>query len=341
MPAFGDRSPFHGRVPSSLNVTGRIAGRFGTPTAPCTVVLAALLGLASPASARDPAPGPLTAQSIRGEPLRAVIALGSERDGPPPALRISPAATYARIGQARDPTLEGVRLDLATQPDGQRFLALSGVRPVEADELVLVLETTDGSLRRLYRLRLGSREPADRVNVRPVEPIDRIAAPGATVAGTAATRTPEGVGVRGAPTASRGSVSSAAAAPTAASTSLRPTVPLAPASPARVDDPPRPAAPSSPRPVRPAVITILEEVDLETLAAEFRPADATLEQAAIAFWRLNRPGLPGRPPRPGAGTRLVVPTEDEMRAIDPQDARRFMAALARPAAAAPPGHATR
>lgn len=262
-------------------------------------LLAALPGLAVPATGGGATPGALTAQSIRGEPLRAVIALGTERDGPAPALRVAPRTTYARLGHERDAALDHAALRVAPQPDGLRFLEVSTAGPIDADELVLVIESTDGSLRRLYRVRLGTREPADRVNVRGLDVPDRTAAP--TGAASDSPSRVSGVGVRGVATAS---------AP----------------SPAQVVAAPR----------RPPAITILEDVDLETLADEFRPADASLEQAAIAFWRLNRRGLPGRPPRPAVGTRLIVPTEDEMRAIDPGEARRFMAALARPAPPAPP-----
>jgi hypothetical protein len=345
--AFGDRSPLPGTDPPRSACGRRTRGRADGWRALCAAALAGLLGIAPPTVAGAPVPGPLTAQSIRGEPLRAVIALGHDRDGPPPSLRIAPGSTYARIGHPRDPALDDVRLAVASQPDGQRFLELAGLRPVDADEIVLVLESTDGSLRRLYRLPLGTREPADRVNVRPVAVSDRPSAPGApgapaVTAATGAGSTmahlpdgPSGVGVRRLapiPGGRTGSAPTAAPAPTPS-----PTASTLSASPA----PTRPDPAANPPARRPAVITILEEVDLETLAAEFRPVDATLEQAAIAFWRLNRPGLPGRPPRPGAGTRLVVPTEDEMRAIDPQEARRFMAALARPSSTAPPGPAAR
>ncbi|MCZ8106671.1 MAG: hypothetical protein O9972_53460, partial [Burkholderiales bacterium] len=135
-------------------------------------MLAGALALGAPALGASPF-GPLTAQSLRGEPLRAVVELpGADA----PSVRLAVAAGYARFGLVRDPALDRLTLRAVIEPDGKRFLRIETDTPVDTAELVLLLETPDG-LRRAYRLRLDSPEPADRVNVRGVEPIARLGGP--------------------------------------------------------------------------------------------------------------------------------------------------------------------
>ena len=119
--------------------------------------------------------GTLTAQSVRNEPLRSVVALPrATGTASPPSVRLASATAYERLGFVRDPALATATVRVVTEPDGQRFARIDSDTPVAAAELVLLLES-DGGVRRLYRLNLGSSEPADRVAVRGSEPLVRAA----------------------------------------------------------------------------------------------------------------------------------------------------------------------
>jgi pilus assembly protein FimV len=261
--------------------------------------------------------GPLTAQSIRDEPLRAVVALDDVRGDAAPAVRIASSTTYRRLGFARDPALDGAELRVVTEPDGKRFVRVSTNTPVAAAELVLVLEA-DGAPERVYRVPLGSNEPADRVNVRG---LDLVVRPTVTadrpVTDRPVTDTPRAraTGVRDepAPVVARGV-----------------DAPAQPGAPGQANAPLAPTA-------RPSTVVPADGVELDALARALRPPGATLEQAAIALWRANRAAFVGRPPRPRPGVELTVPSENDVLSIDPSQARLEIAALSAERTAATPG----
>jgi hypothetical protein len=301
--------------------------------------LAAVLVLAAGGLGASPL-GALTAQSVRGEPLRAVVALGEDatRD-PTGGVRLAPTAAYERLGFVRDPALATASLRATAEPDGRRFLRIDTEMPVAAAELVLLLE--GGGTQRLYRLRLGSDEPADRVNVRGVEPLARIASavpaaaaregagPPPRTAGTGVRGPGPGPGPGAGPDGQRGGEASTDTVPAGATTA---------------DAAPAPIGPQG----RPDAITVAEGADLDGLARTLRPPGATVEQSAAALLRANRAVFVGRPPRPITGALLQVPPEAAVLAIPPADARAVLAQLSPDAAppepvvaAAPPSRAAR
>jgi hypothetical protein len=309
------------------------------------LLLAAVLAAAPVPGA---ALGTLTAQSVRNEPLRSVVVLPrATGTAPPPSVRLASTTAYELLGFVRDPALATATVRVVTEPDGQRFARIDSDTPVAAAELVLLLES-DGGVRRLYRLNLGSSEPADRVAVRGSEPLARGAAAQKTVEGSSVPYS-AGANVRDAePLAALAAVSTAA--PSTAAPATAAPAPASPASPAAAAGADRsdttttalgtPIAPQA----RPNAITVAEGADLDALAQALRPPGATLEQSAAALWRANRAAFVGRPPRPLAGTLLQVPSEAAVLGIDQAEARAVVAAFAAEpravAAAAPqPSHA--
>jgi hypothetical protein len=278
--------------------------------------------------------GTLTAQSVRNEPLRSVVALPrATGTTPQPSVRLASPTAYERLGFVRDPALAAATVRVVTEADGQRYARIDSDTPVAAAELVLLLES-DGGVRRLYRLNLGSPEPADRVAVRGSEPLARGAAPQTTVEGSsvpysagANVRDAERPAARTAP--GRDALATSPAAPAAASASAP-----SPAAPGMADGADRSAAAAPPlaTPIapqaRPNAITVAEGADLDTLAQALRPPGATLEQSAAALWRANRAAFVGRPLRPLAGALLQVPPEAAVLGIDQAEARAVVAAFA-------------
>jgi hypothetical protein len=282
------------------------------------LLLASLLAAAPVSGA---ALGTLTAQSVRNEPLRSVVALPrATGTATPPSVRLASPTAYERLGFVRDPALAAATVRVVTEADGQRYARIDSDMPVAAAELVLLLESEDG-VRRLYRLNLGSPEPADRVAVRGSEPLARGAAPQTTVEGSSVpystgtnVRDTEPPAARTAP--SRDALAASPAAPAAADGAV----------PSATAVPPL-ATPIAPQ-ARPNAITVAEGTDLDTLAQALRPPGATLEQSAAALWRANRTAFIGRPPRPLAGALLQVPPEAVVLGIDQAEARAVVATFA-------------
>lgn len=284
--------------------------------------------------------GTLTAQSVRNEPLRLVVALPrATGTASPPSVRLASTTAYERLGFVRDPALATATVRVVTEPDGQRFARIDSDTPVAAAELVLLLES-DGGVRRLYRLNLGSSEPADRVAVRGSEPLARGVAAQRTVEGSsvpysagANVRDVEPHSARTAP--GRGALAASSADPATATSAAAPS-PAVPAAavPAAADSADRSATtatalatPIAPQ-ARPNAITVAEGADLDALAQALRPPGATLEQSAAALWRANRAAFVGRPPRPLAGALLQVPPEAVVLGIDQAEARAVVAGFA-------------
>jgi hypothetical protein len=280
--------------------------------------------------------GTLTAQSVRNEPLRSVVALPRATDtASPPSVRLASTTAYERLGFVRDPALATATVRVVTEPDGQRFARIDSDTPVAAAELVLLLES-DGGVRRLYRLNLGSSEPADRVAVRGSEPLARGATAQRTVEGSSVPYSAV-ANVRDAeppPTArtapGRGALAASSADPTAATSAAATSLTI----PAAADGADRAATtatalatPIAPQ-ARPNAITVAEGADLDALAQALRPPGATLEQSAAALWRANRAAFVGRPPRPLAGALLQVPPEAVVLGIDQAEARAVVAGFA-------------
>jgi pilus assembly protein FimV len=89
-------------------------------------------------------------------------------------------------------------------------------------------------------------------------------------------------------------------------------------------------------PARPDTVEVVEGSTLDALARGLRPPGATVEQSAIALWRANPRGFAGRPPRPIAGVRLSVPSEADVLAVTPAEARAWVAESGETGACAAP-----
>ncbi|RPH41793.1 MAG: hypothetical protein EHM87_18750 [Burkholderiales bacterium] len=317
-----------------------------TPCTPRTLVRALLLVATLAAMPSQAATlGTLTAQSVRNEPLRAVVALprATAGDTTMPTVRLASPAAYERLGFVRDPALAAATVRVVTEPDGQRFVRIDSDTPVGSAELVLLLEA-DAGMRRLYRLNLGSAEPADRVNVRGSEPLARGAVAPRTVEGvnlptSAGANVREAAPVARREVATRDGASAPAGAPGATASATAPDPQAAArtgaAAPTARENGAAPgtgpadplATPIAPQ-ARPDAITVADGADLDSLARALRPPGATIEQSAAALWRANRASFIGRPPRPITGALLQVPSEATVLAIDQAEARAVVAAFA-------------
>ena len=233
--------------------------------------------------------GPATVQSLQGEPLRATLSLAGQ-SAEAPIIRLASPASYARLGQTRDPALMSALLRITREPDGRRLLRIETGQPLQAPTLLLILE--QGETRRLYRLNLASLDPAGRVQVMGVSP--EVGSAGGPSPFTKLTPAP--------------APAHAASPRTADSAAERLNAPIAPQA-------------------RPDVLTVAEGADLDALAQSIRPPGATVEQSAAALLRANRSAFTGYPPRPIVGARLQVPSEATVLALSAAQARAVFRAL--------------
>ncbi|MFN3611809.1 FimV/HubP family polar landmark protein [Tepidimonas sp.] len=292
--------------PPSLPTVGRPAGGGGWRTGGAWrgIALAATLASTLAGNAWALALGRVSVQSQLGEPLRAEIDVPTLTDAEAASLQvgIAPAERFRAANLEFNALLQDVSLEVQRRSDGRTVIVVRSARPVSEPFLDLVVQArwAGGELLRGYTLLF------DPPNLRPPTPV----AP----AVTAAPPTP--------------------AAPVV--TDVRPAQPVPPA-------PPSAAAPGSPsgaaptgRPATQTVtppnkrITVKPGETAGRIAAEHKPADVTLEQMLVALLRANPQAfIRNNINLVRAGAVLDLPDAAGAAAVDPQEARRIVAAQTR------------
>jgi len=297
-----------------------------TRRAPARCALALALGLAFAVPAADAAGlGRISVQSALGQPLRAEVEVTSvaRDEAPTLAVRLAQQSAFRQANLEFNPALAQLRFDLEQRPDGNYIVRISSLNPVNEPFLDLLLELTwaTGRVLREYTVLLDP--PALRAQVEVLPPV--AAAPAAAPA--VAPPAPAAAVEPPAPPAPAPAVAAAPAVPAAA--------PVAP--PAQA-----PAAP-------PAEDTyaVKRGDTLGGIAARTRPGSVSLDQMLVALFQANPNAFVGNNMnRLLAGRTLTIPSQADIKAIGPADARRevvahsadfaqFRARLAQVAAAAP------
>ncbi|MCD6672838.1 MAG: hypothetical protein LT106_08280 [Burkholderiaceae bacterium] len=270
-----------------------------------------------PLSADAAGLGRLTVQSALGQPLRAeveVTALGREEIGSLTA-RLAPPEAFRQAGLEYNPALGGLRFAVEQRPNGSAVVHVTSSQPVNEPfvDLLVELNWASGKFVREYTFLL--------------DPPELRMGRDAMVAGGAATSTPALVRTA-APTASSAPAGAAAAAtrpvavaPVASSNVAARAVPAVASAPA-----PSPAASSGL--LAPATIRVQAGDTLAKIAARVRPADVSVEQAAMAIYRANPRAFFGTVHQLFAGAELAIPDVAQMKAIDTAEARREIRAQA-------------
>lgn len=121
----------------------------------------ALMGLCNPANAA--ALGAATVRSALGQPLRAEIELPeiSSTEAATFQAKLSPASVFETKGISFSPALVGTQISLQQRPNGQRYLRVSGSKPVNEPFVNIVIQADweGGSITRDYTLLLDPVAP--------------------------------------------------------------------------------------------------------------------------------------------------------------------------------------
>jgi pilus assembly protein FimV len=265
--------------------------------------------------------GRLTLQSGVGEPLRAEIEIRSLAPGEAPTLaaRIPPPEVFWRANLEPSAALDRVRVAVERRPGNRHVVALRSSEPFEEPfvQLLVELRSAAGTAVREYPFlleesRRGARAAAPSLPEVEVSP-DRAA--------------------REAPPER----------PARAAASERPGRD-APAREAPAREGPAREGPAREAPARADGYVVRPGDTLATIAQSRRYAGATLDQALVAIFRANEDAFEGgNLDRLRAGAALALPDPDEVRAVDPEEARRFVRDQRRaddaPAAAPPAARA--
>ena len=291
--------------PPSLPTVGRPAGGGGGCAGGAWrgIALAAALASTLAGNAWALALGRVAVQSQLGEPLRAEIEVPAITDAEAASLQvgIAPAERFRAANLEFNALLQDVSLEVQRRTDGRTVIVVRSARPVSEPFLDLVVQArwAGGELLRSYTLLF------DPPNLRPPTPV----AP----AVTAAPPTP--------------------AAPIV--TDVRPAQPVPPAQPSAAAPGTPPRAASTDRPAAqtataPKQITVKPGETAGRIAAEHKPADVTLEQMLVALLRANPQAfIRNNINLVRAGAVIDLPDTAGAAAVDPQEARRIVAAQTR------------
>ncbi|MES2633454.1 MAG: FimV/HubP family polar landmark protein [Pseudomonadota bacterium] len=265
------------------------------------IAAAALLGFsASDASALGL--GRITVQSALGEPLRAEIDIPEINAEELASLRTSVASpeAFRAAGLEYNPTVSNLKITLERRADGRHFLRLVSARPVNEPFVDLILETqwAAGRIVRDYTMLF------DPPNMR------------APAAPLAAQVTP-------APSSPSAAAPRAAASPAPSQPARAPT--------ARAPSEPRTAAARPPRAGgSDKQVTVQSGDTASKIAAQFKPANVSLDQMLVALLRANPDAfINGNINRLRAGAVMDVPGNDEANLVPAGEARQTLVAQSR------------
>lgn len=277
--------------------------------------------------------GRISVQSALGQPLRAEVEVTSvaRDEAPTLAVRLAQQSAFRQANLEFNPALAQLRFDLEQRPDGNYVVRISSLNPVNEPFLDLLLELTwaTGRVLREYTVLLDP--PALRAQPEVLPPVAAAPATAPAVVPPA----PAAAVLPPAPVPVPPAVAAAPAAPVAE--------PAAP--PAR-----EPALPPAREPAAlpaPDTYAVKRGDTLGGIANRTRPASVSLDQMLVALFQANPNAFVGNNMnRLLAGRTLTIPSQADIEAIGPADARRevvahsadfaqFRARLAQVAAAAP------
>ncbi len=268
----------------------------------------------------------MTVQSALGQPLRAEVEVTSVARDEAPSLAITLASqsSFRQANLEFNPSLAALRFDLDKRADGNFVVRITSLQPVNEPYLDVLLELTwaTGRVLREYTVLLDP--PALRAQPDVLPPVAaQPLAPAAAVA----------------------------PAPVAAAPTPAPAAVLAP-SPAPAPTPSAPAVGSPPAPRAPAdaagdSYAVKSGDTLGRIAGRTKPASVSLDQMLVALFQANPNAFVGNNMnRLLAGRTLTIPSQADIEAISPTDARsevvaqsadfaQYRSRLAQSAASAP------
>ncbi|WP_320366785.1 FimV/HubP family polar landmark protein [Aquabacterium sp.] len=257
---------------------------------------------ALPISASALGLGKLSVKSALGEPLRAEIDISSinPEESSTLQVRVASPETYRAAGVDYNSVLSGANIVLQRRADGRPYLRISSDRPVQEPfvDVILDLGWSAGRLVREYTLLFDP--PSMRAVAQPAAPV--VSVPPASTA-------------------------------VATSPALKPSRPAA----VPPSDAQAPAAKSTPAAPRPAPVakssTEKESVavrrgdTLSSIASRNLPTGVSLDQMLVGLYRQNPGAFQGdNMNRLRSGAVLTLPSEQQLKAVSPSEARQFIVA---------------
>lgn len=244
------------------------------------ITLAVCLAL-MPFSAGAAGLGKMTVMSGLGEPLNAEIEIAANKEELSSlSARIAPSETYAEQGVERASSLGGIRVELSKKPDGTPILKLSSPQPINEPFLDMLIQV-DWPTGRLLREYTALLDP-----------------PGYGDGETS-----------GSAVAVEGKQLPSTVVPSKKNTT-KSTSQIA-----------RPARPDSSGSPAPDTYVTKRGDTLRNVARQMQVDDVTLEQMLVSLYRSNRDAFMGdNMNQLKVGQIIRAPREDEVRAINPQEA---------------------
>lgn len=273
-------------------------GRFALNRVAVAAAVAVLSAL--PISASALGLGKLSVKSALGEPLRAEIDINSlnPEESATLQVRVASPETYRAAGVDYNAVLSGANIVLQRRADGRPYLRISSDRPVQEPfvDVILDLGWSAGRLVREYTLLFDP--PSMRSVAQPTAPM--MSVPPAPMAATP-------------------------------SPALRPSRP----SPERQPEAQAPVARATPAP-RPAPVAKAADRDsvavrrgdtLSSIASRNLPSGVSLDQMLVGLYRQNPGAFQGNNMnRLRSGAVLTLPSNEQVKAVSPNEARQFIVA---------------
>jgi pilus assembly protein FimV len=301
--------------------------------------------------------GRIALLSSLGQPLLAEIELVSVRteDLATLVVRPAPSDVYRQMDMQYSPALTGLRLSIEQRPNGEPYVRVVSVRPVDDPflELLVELHTVSGRFTRGYTVLLDPPGYAPPQTVASPAPVPQLSPAPVEAPPPAPVVTPAPVIPMAVPDPAPvvTPVPVPAAAPDPAPVTARPPAPVAMP---RPTTPPRPAAVAPvPAPPKPTAATeygpIKRGETLSGIAARTRPEGVSLEQMLVGIFRSNPEAfINNNMNLVRAGRTLRIPDREELAALEQREAaaeirvhtadwrkyRQQLAATAPPASAA-------
>lgn len=293
------------------------------------LVVAALL-FVSPWAAKATGLGKLTVKSNLGEPLSAEVdLLGVEKsDISSLAAKLAPSDAFAQANIQYVSALSNIKFSVEKRPDGQPYLKLTTLQPVNEPFLDFLIELSwsSGRLVKEYTVLLDPPGFTPIATTAPIAAPETKPAPASTEmakpeqAGAPAEEKP---GAEATTAAAAPSVATPEATPEAAPEAAAPEAPApeAQAAEAPASEAPAPeeeaAAPEQPQTYGP----VKRGETLHKIAESLKPSDYTLDQVLIGLFRSNKKAFMGNNMnRLKTGPILHVPESSELSTIDPNQA---------------------
>ncbi len=292
--------------------------------------------------------GPLTVRSGLGQTLSAEVAITALGDTDPASLSVGLASpeAFRKAGLDFNPALSSLRFSIEPRGDGGALVRVTSTQPVNEPfvDLMLELSWDSGRFVREYtflldppELRLGQDTVVPGGTGQAIALAASVPPPAGTASEQAAPP-PSSTGP-GSTAAAGGMAGQGSAAVSPMASATAPVMSPAPAPQPMQDRPvsraesPAASPAAAPRtetdaaaarsPAERAGTVRVEAGDTaSSIAARFKPADVTLEQAVMALYQANPDAFFGSVHQLFSGRDLSIPTDEAIRAVDPVEARR-------------------